>query len=121
MNPVSASELASIRADVQEAACDMTCMIQRKAKSSDGMLSETESWSTIATTVAGMTEPSGSQLQNFEYKIGSLKAWQVKMPVSTDVREQDHLIIDGKTLIVQVDLTPRSYAALLTLLASEVQ
>ncbi len=121
MLPISASELSQIQADAVAAACDKTCVIQRKTKSSDGMLGEIESWSTVATTVAGMSDPSGSQLQNFEYKIGSLKAWQIKMPVSSNVQEQDHLLIDGKTLVVQVLLVPRSYAALLTLLANEVE
>jgi|SRR5689334_13277483 hypothetical protein len=121
MNPVSASELAQIRADVQAAACDKTCVIQRKTKSSDGMLSETETWNTVTTTVIGLSEPTGLQLQNFDYKIGSLKVFQGKVPIGTDVAEQDHLLVDGQQLVVQVILTPRSYASLLTVLVSEVQ
>ncbi len=121
MNPVSASELASIRSDIQAASCDKTCVIQRKTKSSDGMLSETESWSTVATTVAGMRQPTAGQLQNYDFKIGSLSAWQVLLPYGTNVQEQDHLIIEGQTLVVQVLLDPHSYAGLLPVLASEVK
>jgi hypothetical protein len=116
-----ASELASIQAYAASATCDKTCIVQRKTTAPDGMLSETETFNTIETTTAGMSDPTGSQLQNFEYKIGSLKAYQVKMPVGTNVEEQDLLLIEGQRLVVQVLLTPRSYPALITLLASEVQ
>lgn len=121
MLPVSASELASIQADVQAAACDKTCVIQRKTASSDGMLSETESFSTIATTIAGMRQPSGGELANYEYVIGSLAAWTVLLPVGTNVTHQDHLLINGQTLVVQVLLDPHSYPALLPVIASEVK
>jgi hypothetical protein len=120
---LDAAELAELQADAAYVACDKPCVIQRKTKTQDGLLSETEVWTTISPDglLAGMSQPSGTQLQNFDYKIGSLKAYQVKLPVGTDVREQDLLFIENQRLVVQVDLTPRSYPVLLTLLASEVQ
>ncbi len=67
-----------------------------------------------------MSQPTASQLQNFDYLIGSMAVWQVKLPIGTPVEELDHLIIAGQTLEVVKDLTPRSYPALITVLASEV-
>lgn len=121
MLPVSASELASIQSETQAATCDKTCVVNRKTKTKDAYGSDTEVLNTIATTVAGMTEPSAGQLANYDYLVGSLSTFQVKLPVGTDVKAQDLLVIDGQTLVVQVVLDPRSYAALLTVLASEVK
>lgn len=121
MLPISASELASIRSDVQAAACDKSCVIKRATKTKDAYGSDTESLSTIATTVAGMSEPTAGQLANYDYLVGSLSTFQVKLPVGTDVKAQDRLVIDSQTLVVQVVLDPRSYASLVTVLASEVK
>lgn len=125
MNPVSARELQQIQADAAAAACSLPCTIQRKAVTSDGMGQATETWSTITTVTVGMAQPTANQLQNFDYLIGALATWQVKLPYGTNVKAQDHLLITGQftqqTLVVQVVLEPRSYAALLTVIASEVK
>lgn len=120
MNPVSATELAAIQADAA-AILDLPCTIQRKTPTRDIYGTATEVWNTIATVNAGMAQPTAGQLANFDFLIGSLAAWQVKFPVGQDVQHQDHLIIAGETLVVQVILKPRSYAALLTVLAAEVK
>ena len=121
MLPISSAELAQIQSDVAQAACDQTCVIQRRTLTQDAYGSQTAVWNTVATTKAGMTEPTGTQLQNFAYIVEALKAFQVRMAVGTNVREQDLLLIGGKTLTVQVVLEPRSYPSLLTLLATEVE
>jgi hypothetical protein len=118
---IPAAELAQIRSDVADAALDIPCIIKRKVTTPDGRGSFTESFSTIDTVNVGMTEPSAGQLANYAYLIESLAAWQIKFPYGTDVQHQDHLIINGETLVVQVDLAPRSFASLLTVLASEVK
>lgn len=122
---LSASELAQIQADTVAAACSLPCTIQRKTLTSDGLGQASETWNTVATVNVGMTEPTAGQLTNYDFMIGSLAAWQVKMPVSTNVKEQDHLLVTGQfaqqTLVVQVILEPRSYPALLTVLASEIK
>lgn len=118
---ISAAELASIQAAAVSAACDQTCQIYRKTtETADGYGSSTPTWTLITTTVAGMVEPSGTQLQNYDYLIGSLATWHVRLPVGTNVEHQDHLVIGGATLEVQVVLQPRSIPALLSVLASEV-
>lgn len=122
---ISASELAKIQADVAAVTCSFPCIVQRKVVSRDAFGSEIETWSTIETTSCGLSEPSAGQLQNYDYLIGSLAAWQVKLPYATNVQHKDHLLITGEftqqTLVVQVILEPRSYASLLTVLASEIK
>ncbi|MGA8765244.1 MAG: head-tail adaptor protein [Candidatus Sulfotelmatobacter sp.] len=122
---LDALELASIRADAANAALDLPCTIQRKTLTRDGAGQATSVWNTVATVNAGMTEPTGGQLQNYNYLIEDLASWAVKLPYGTDVAAQDRLLITGQlgqqTLVVQVVLEPRSYAALLTVIASEAK
>lgn len=119
MLPISSAELASIRADIQAAAMDQLCQVQRKTRTPDGGGSSTEVWVTIATINVGITQPSATILQNYDFKIGSLSTWQVRLPYGTDVREQDHLVINGEDLIVQVLLDPRSYPGSTMVLTGE--
>lgn len=122
---LDATELAQIRTDAVAAALDMTCVIQRKTITKDTLGQATEAWNTIATVKAGMTQPSAGELQNFNFMIEDLAAWNVKLPYGTNVAAQDHLLITGaysqQTLVVQVILEPRSYAALTTVIASELK
>jgi hypothetical protein len=53
--------------------------------------------------------------------VGSLSAWQVKLPVVSVAQEKDTLLIGGQKLQVVKRLSPRSYAALLTCLCVEVK
>lgn len=121
MNAISASELTQIQNDVAAAALDKTCVIKRATTSNDAYGSQTQSYSTVATVSAGMTQPSGGMLQNYAYEIANLASWVVHFAVGTDVRERDHLVIDGQTLEVHVLLTPRSYQGLLTVIAAELK
>lgn len=118
---ISAAELAKIQSDTASQTLTLSCQIQRKSFVSDGAGGNNPTWSTIATVNAGMSLPTAGQLQNYDYLIGSLAAWQVKLPVGTNVQYQDRLVISGQTLTVQIVLTPRSLPALLTVLASEVK
>lgn len=120
---MSAAELARIQADAQAAACDQACAIYRATSpTTDAYSSPTNvMYQLIETTVAGVAEPTANQLQNYDFMIGSLAAWHVKLPVGTGVLPHDHLVIGGQTLEVQVVLTPRSYPALESVLASEVK
>jgi len=123
MLPVSALELAQLQNDVAQAACDKPCVIKRKVTTKDAYGSETEVFNTISPNglKAGMTEPGGTSLQNYAYIIGGLATWHLKFPIGTDVKLQDHVIIEGNTMVVQVNLTPRSYPSLITILATEIK
>ncbi len=119
---IPASELAKIQADVAAAALDKTCVIQRLPTSTpDSRGVPSGSYATIATVKAGMRQPTGTHLQNYDYLIAALATWLVQLPVGTDVRAQDHLLIENQTLEVQVILAPQSYPALLSVLASEIK
>jgi hypothetical protein len=121
MNAISAAELAQIQADMVAAVCDKTCIIQRSTTTKDTAGSQAENYAPIATTVAGISQPTAGQLTNYAYIIGSLAAWQVRLPIATDVRERDYLIINGQTMEVQVLLDPHSYPGILPVLASEIR
>lgn len=124
MNTVSSVELASIQADASAAACDKACVIQRATSYTlDTQGGKQPNYTAISPDdlLAGMAEPTAGQLTNYGYIIGSKAAWQIKLPVGTDVQENDHLIIAGQTLNVVKILSPRSYQALITLLAAEVK
>lgn len=119
---ISAAELAQIQSDAVAAVCDKTCVVQRATTiTKDGYGSETKPYTTIATTVAGMTQPSAGELANYAYIIGDKAAWTVRLPIGTDVTHQDHLIIDGQTLEVHVLLNPRSYEVFHSVIAVEIK
>jgi hypothetical protein len=120
MLPISDAELALIQSDVAAAACDQICVIQRKISTKDAYGSNTEAFSRIETTIAGMAEPSAGELTNYDYLIGDKAAWHVRLPVGTNVEHQDHLLIGSQTLVVQVVLEPRSYHALFSVIATEI-
>lgn len=118
---IPASELAAIQAEAARVACDLSCTIERLTRTPESQGGATVGYSNVVTVNAGMAQPTAGQLQNYEYIIGSLAAWQVKFPIGTDVRHGDLLSIAGQALKVQVILNPRSYPALLTVLATEVK
>jgi head-tail adaptor len=122
---LDAAELAQIRSDAAAAALDLSCTIQRKTITRDTLGQATETWATVTTVNAGMTEPSANMLQNYNYRIEDLAAWHIRLPYGTDVAAQDQLLLTGQagqqTLVVQVLLEPRSYAALLSVIAAELK
>lgn len=141
MSPITLSELASIQS-AAASILDLSCEVWRKVRTPDGYGGFTESWGLVETTTCGMSQPTASHLQNYDFLLASLSAWALKFPVGTDVRHQDHLVISGQTLeasyalrafgapvdigdyqtlVAQVVLAPRSYAALLVVLASEIK
>ncbi|HLZ64389.1 MAG TPA: hypothetical protein VKR06_46255 [Ktedonosporobacter sp.] len=117
---LATAEIASIRADAAAVTCSQPCTIQRKATTRDAFGTETEIWATVATCLVGLAEPTAGQLTNYAFLIGSLAAWKVQLPYGTNVQRQDHLLIAGKTLVAQVDLSPQSYNMLSTMLCTEI-
>lgn len=116
---ISASELAQLQADITAIALDQTCQIQRPTNTPNSRGVPPGTYTTVATVACGMRQPTGTHLQNFDYLIGGLATYQVQFPIGTDVRAQDHLLIQNQVLVVQIVLNPQSYAVLLTVLASE--
>lgn len=117
---VSAAQLAAFQAATNRT-MDQTCTIQREVQTPDGAGGHSSTWPAIATVACHVNQPTPQLLQNYDYLIGSQSAWLVRVPVGTNVREGDRLIVGGQTLKVQVILAPRSYPIALRLLAAEVQ
>lgn len=117
---ISASELAQLQSDANSS-FDQSFTIQRLLRTPDGTGHYSETWSTIATISGNLAQPTAGQMQNYGYRIGNLATWQVRVPVGTNVQENDQIVVGGQTLRVQVVLSPQSYATALRLLASEVK
>lgn len=129
MLPVSAAELASIQSDAVSAVCDKTCQIWRDLTpntpdaygSSSSSRDNTANYTLMHTTVAGMRQPTGGELANFDFLIGDKIAWTVLFPYGTDVQHRDHLVIEGSVLEAHVTLEPHSYPALLAVVAAQIK
>lgn len=118
---LDATELASIRTDANTL-LTMPCTIKRKSgtKSAMGQASGTYSVISPAGLMAGMRPPTQQELQNYDYLIGSLATWVVKLPYGTSVQPQDQIIIGTNTLEAQQDLSLHSIPVYQLMLASEV-
>lgn len=129
MLPVSASELAAIQQEAVSAVCDKTCQIWRNTTSgtpdiygsSSSSRDNTADYTLIATTVAGMSQPSGGELANYAFEIEDKAAWTVHMPIGTDVTHRDHLVIEGQVLEVHILLNPKSYEIFHSVIAAEIK
>lgn len=117
---ISAAQLAAMQATAN-AALDQTITIKRGAKTSDGAGGSSLVWNTIATVSGNLAQPSGQLMQNYDYLIGTTTTWMVRVPVGTNVLENDQLVIGSLTLKVQAILQPQSYQTSTRLLAAEVQ
>lgn len=116
---ISASEMAQIQADVEAVALDKTCQIQRPPTTPNSRGVPDSNYTTVATVTCGMQQPTSTHLANYDYIIGALATWLVRLPVNVDVKPQDRLLVEGQELTVQVVLTPQSYSTLTSVLASE--
>lgn len=117
---LSSAQLAATQATAN-AALDKSITVKRvvRVQGSDGHYSE--SWSTLETVNGNLSQPTGTQMQNYNYLVGPLNTWQVRLPAGTTVAENDRLVIGSQTLRVQVVLQPQSYQTSLRLLASEIE
>src|SRR5258708_214471 len=121
MSLLTAAEAAQLQADFVAAVCDKTCVVSRRPVTSGSSGEPLGTYATIATTVAGMRQPTASELANYAFLIADKAAWTVMTPIGTDVTHQDHLIIDGQTLEVHILLNPRSYEMFHSVIAAEVK
>lgn len=119
---ITNAEIAQMQADIIATDFDTAFTVKRKTRTPDGTGHYSESITTIVSSVNGnLSQPSANQMQNYGYRIGSLAAWQVRLPVGTNVLENDLLLTSGQTLTVQVIMQPKSRQTNLHLLASEVE
>lgn len=117
---ISAADLAAMQATAN-ASMDTSIAIQAVNRTSDGAGGFTESWATSSTVNGNLAQPTGQMMQNYDFLIGPLATWMVRLPVGTSVSRDNQLVIGSLTLRVQVVLQPQSYQTSMRLLASEVQ
>lgn len=118
---LSAAMLAAMQATAN-ASLDVSVTIKRNtAGVSDGAGGSSEVDTTIATVNGNLAQPSGQLMQNYDYLIGTTTTWMVRLPVGTNVLENDILLVGSLKLRVQAILQPQSYQTSLRLLAAEVQ
>ena len=114
------SELAALQSAASTTLTD-TCVIQRRTLTNDGFGSQSESWATVATTTARLGIPTGSFMVSLAARQTDLTSYEVSLPFGTDVRVNDRLVVDGRTLNVQNVFSPATLTMLVRVLASELR
>lgn len=122
MGFLPASELASIQATVNASLDLAGVQVQRLTRTPDNAGTYSETWATIATVAGGWALPTAAVMAAYAGIIGSLKSWVVRLPAGTSVQRNDRLAMpSGDILTVQADLSERSYATCVRVLATEVK
>lgn len=121
LKPITTQEMTMIRDTLAVAALDTTAQIQRKTNTRDVYGTETETFATVATVQCGVSNPTASHLANYAYAIADVATFLVLLPYDTDIRIQDHIVIDNEPLVVQIQLSPQSFSGLQGVLASVVR
>lgn len=117
---LSATQLAALQAAATRTLDLAGCVIQRKSVTGSSYGTDEEAWAPVGAAVnAGMSEPTRTQLALYAGIIGSQRAWVVSLPYGTPVARDDRLLIAGRTLRVQEDLSLGSYSTLYQVLATE--
>lgn len=101
------------------AALDTAITVQRITSGSDGYGSSPDTWSTVNTVQGMLSLPTGTYMQDQADRLTSVKTWVVSVPVGTDIRLKDHLVVGTDTLLVETVNAPESYAVLTHILCSE--
>lgn len=119
---IDAEELAALQAEVEELTLTDTCDVLRKGpkvRNPEGGF--TDSWQAVHTYPCSLT-PSGLTPSEREIaaRLGAPVTWNVRVPVSSDVRPTDRLAVLGHTLNVVAVLGPRTLEITRKILCVEV-
>lgn len=114
-------ELARLRADVEALTLPETVQVFRKTLTRDNEGGWTETWPVVA-TCPGALSPSGLTPQEREIaaRIGAPLTWNVRVPVSSDIRPTDRVAVLGHLLNVVAVLGPRTLEITRKLICTEV-
>ena len=104
---LNARELASIRAEAERLLPD-TCEIQRATRTTGGDGETVETWSTIATAACRVSPGRGPIEQEIGARLTSVNFWIVALPVPTDVRADDRVLVGSRTFEVVGVMGPRT-------------
>lgn len=114
---ISAADLASMQATVNSA-FDQTATLQRPTMTPDATGHMSQSLAIVTINATGtayncnLATPSANLAQKYADRIGTLKAYKIRLPVNQDVKEQDILTIttlSNLALRVQAVLETNSY------------
>lgn len=119
---LTSAQLTRLRA-VAAASLDLAgVQVQTPTRTPDAYGAYSQTWATSATVAGAWAKPTASVMTQYAGLIGALAAWVVRLPYGTTVRNGDRLLMpSGDTLTVQADLSERSYATCVRVLATEVR
>ena len=126
---IPATELAAMQA-AAITAMDQTCTIARKSPVRDAYGSQSDNFTTLSQTTYGtgpvpcsVTQPSSQVMQNYDYLIGTLSAWVVRLPATSTIARDDQVTLtsSGQKLRVQTVLDLRSRLIDMHVLVSEIR
>lgn len=119
---LSSAQQARFQA-VSTAALDLSgIVIKRPSDTPNAWGGPSETLTTIATVAGGWAKPSAAIMTQYAGLIGSEASWVVRLPLGTDCKRNDLLLMpSGDTLRVQADLSESSYSVSKRVLASEVR
>ena len=118
---IPASELAQIQADLAAVCLDKSCEILRNHPTVGEYGEEIDDYQHLSYCKASMAQPNANLLANYDFRIGDLAAWHIKLPWGQDVKRSDRLVIEGQTLEVHILLDPHTVPGLLPLIAAELK
>lgn len=98
---LSAADIASMTATVA-ASFDTTVTVKRKGAGQDAYGHANGTYTSVGSTAdVNVYKPSSSTLQAFAGIIGSQKAAMIRFALTTDIREDDQIVLNGETWLVQ--------------------
>jgi head-tail adaptor len=109
---LSTSDLLAMR-EVQSAVLLETATVQRQSPTSDGAGGATESWATVASVACRVgVSSSSSQERALAERVTNVSTWTLTLPVGTDVRVGDRLVVGTRTFEVLAVLSHSLVTAL---------
>lgn len=120
---LNSAQLTALRA-ATTATMDLSGIsVKRATRTPTNTGGYTQTQTTVASgLVGGWTQPSAGIMQQYAGVIAGLASWVVRLPYGTSVRRGDTLVMpSGDTLLVQADLSERSYPLCVRVLATELR
>ena len=94
------SDLTAMRAE-QTKALPSTCTIVRRSVAADGLGGQTETWTTLASSVACRLAPMSYRERVAAQQFGGEETWHVTLPYGQDVTAADRVTVSGVTYEVK--------------------
>src|SRR5215469_10895690 len=80
---------------VANGSLDLSFTIKRATRTKDTTGHYSDTWNTIVTVSGNLSQPPPAQLQNYDYLIGALDAWLVRVQVGNNLLPDDRLVTAG--------------------------